>query len=329
MGTLAHGRILRQYFNDELERGKPIDQKLLLYILYNDLHQAAMFLVRPCFDPDWLSYVFRDLLDYISTSVPSLATASNRFIDLQVTDPIIRSVFICWTRIRIVLGLVASGAISKSMDISYWTRISVFVTQGRLVSHYLDTQQRIAEANRQSASSFASTSDRDQLVHLHASAYMALAALFLIRSSASPDILAEKPFFDALKLILDKLQFHLATSEALPMQEDNEQYSRARLWALFAGALAERQDAAITRHSFSSPSVSTAAQTTDAGRKQSDEVSRRWFFFIFSWKSLLLRLFMVCSVRDVFETFMYSEHIRPHASEWFAESLGALDDVDT
>ena len=311
----AHGTILKHFFDQELASGRPIDQKLLIYILYNDVHMAAMFLVRPCFDPEhWLSHVFQGLLDQMELSVPALATASSRSIDPQVIDPRIRPVFVSWTKVRLMRALTnASGTLLRTPETTHWVRINSFISQGRLVNHYLDVQQRITDKQVRGVDSLDSFIARNSLAHLHASAFLSLACLFLIRTSASPNILSDLPYIDALKLILTKLRLHLDISQGLIGEDQKDPYSRARLWALFAGALAERQRAAIGRLS---PEKTTGAEETQTG-----EASQGWFNVRFARQAMKLKLFTWSSVREVLESFLYADHFSPHPVSWWNSTI--------
>ena len=311
----AHGTILKHFFNQELASGRPIDQKLLVYVLYNDLHMAAMFLVRPCFDPEhWLPQVFQDLLDQMDITLPTLATASSRSIDPQVIDPRIRPVFVAWTKVRLMRALISSsGTLHRTPETTHWVRIVSFISQGRLVNHYLDVQQRITNFQVGPVTSFGSFNAGASLIQLHASAFLSLASLFLIRSSASSNILSELPYLDALKLILTKLRLHLDTSQGLISEDQEDPYSRARLWALFAGALAERQRAAIGRLSLE--------KTTGAEETQTGEASQGWFNVRFARQARKLKLFTWSSVREVLESFLYADHFSPHPVSWWNSTI--------
>ena len=90
--AVAHLSMLRHYFQSD----KGINLGLLLYVVYHDIHIAAMFLCPPAFDVDrWLPAKFEPMTRAAEPHLPQdLFNVNMRFLDPSIDNIKLRTLFI-------------------------------------------------------------------------------------------------------------------------------------------------------------------------------------------------------------------------------------------
>ena len=219
--AITYGKMLRHLYDGWLFRGKRFDQKVLLLMLYTDVHMAITFLIRPQFKPSAkLVEAFLEVSDATTREECSVSTSTIHRLNTQITDLILQNAFLMWDQTLAITSF-------------YGRRLWTFINQINVVNHILDIEKKI---NRQH--------DSMNTTSYHVQAYISLAALFLIRLSTIPEHFIATAHFAAHANLLKRLRHHLEISDSL---EDKHFYSHARLWALFVGAQSEYQAALLDK----------------------------------------------------------------------------------
>ena len=219
--AVTHGKMLRRLYDDWLVSGKRFDMKILLLMLYTDVHMAITFLVRPQFKPlAKLVEAFLEVSDAATREECSTPISTIHRLNSQITDPTLRDVFLRWDQTLAIRSF-------------YGRRLWTFINQINVVNHILDIEEKIDRQYESINTTFC-----------HVQAYLSLAALFLIRLSTLPEHFVTKAHFAAHAALLRRLRHHLELGDSL---EDIHFYCHARLWALFVGAQSEYQAALLNK----------------------------------------------------------------------------------
>ena len=219
--AITHGKMLRRLYDDWLFSGKRFDMKILLLILYTDVHMAITFLIRPQFKPSAkLVEAFLGVSDAATREECSVPISTIHRLNSQITDPTLQNVFLRWDQTLAITSF-------------YGRRLWTFMNQINVVNHVLNIEEKI---DRQYKSINATL--------CHVQAYLSLATLFLIRLSTLPEYFVTKAHFAAHAALLRRLRHHLELGDSL---EDKHFYCHARLWALFVGAHSEYQAALLSK----------------------------------------------------------------------------------
>ena len=219
--AVTHGKMLRRLYDDWLFSGKRFDLKILLLMLYTDVHMAITFLIRPQFKPSAkLVEAFLEVSDAATREACSVPISTIHRLNGQITDPTLQSVFLRWDQTLVITSF-------------YARRLWTFINQINVVNHILNIEENIDRQDEPINATFC-----------HVQAYVSLAALFLIRLSTLPEHFVTKAHFAAHAALLRRLRHHLELGDSL---EDKHFYSHARLWALFVGAQSEYQAALLSK----------------------------------------------------------------------------------
>jgi len=286
----VHGKMLRYLFEKWSETNK-VDLEVLGRALYNDIQLAAMFLTRPSFDLDkWIPEIYAPSWNAAAQALPSLSAASTTFLDPSIDSDGLRSLFIMRREATIVWWQSSLNRETPRASplVMNWLLSRNLISQGRLINHYLDTTERYNDSGGL------------QLDHLCTQAYLSLAALLWTRAGSTNPVVCGAPLFDAEPNILRYLRSALARSEITLNPSQLAKYANARLWALYVGAGVEQAQA-----------------------KAGVDPSKGWFNSRLAKQAKLMGLLSWQQVRQVLEGFLYSDHLRPHGSQWFWKTMGA------
>lgn len=270
--AVIHGKALRRHFDSFVARGKTLDMRLLLHALYVDLHTAIIFLVRPNFEPSLkLLAEFPEIKDTLLRDVSTISRPrSRRCLDNQILSEPLRNFFLRWEQYH---------AITFFFGRRLWT----FITQLQVVNYFLDVEGSL---NRKLNSS-------DTTFFYVQEAYISLAALYFIRITTLPEHFETKPLFSAHTALLRRLRYYLEISDPW---EDDLVYSRARLWALFIGALSEQNAALLNRSHPAS-------------------ASEGWFNTQLAQQVKRCQIVNWAAFREILEDFMYVDVV-PDPADW-------------
>ena len=267
--AVTHGKMLRHLYDDWLSSGKRFDVKILLLMLYTDVHMAITFLIRPQFKPSAkLVEAFLEICDAATREECSVPISTTHRPNSQIIDPALQNMFLRWDQ-------------NLKIGSFYGRRLWTFMNQINVINHILDIEEEI---NRQYESS-----ESINTTYCHVQAYLSLAALFLIRLSTLPEHFATKAHFAAHAALLKRLRHHLELSDS---SEDKQFYYHARLWALFVGAHSEYQAALLSNM----PRAFAVA-------------SRGWFNVRLAQQARSCGVRRWVHIKEILESFMYFEMV--------------------
>ena len=297
-GALAHGKMLRFLFEQQVKAGK-VDFKFLLYVIYTDCQMSATFLIRPIFDvetflPQVLAPVSRMAAGVAAASMPPLSedVESN---DPSLDDPELQEIFT--SRRKAMEHWVSSAKqeqeVEHSQLILAWIAFRAVIYQGKMINYYLKKKEELTALNLTEQ-----MKDR-----LYAHVYLALAAVYISRIWSFNNAVLGTPMFDAGPNILAKLRETLEESDRLPGSPTFHQYNHARLWAFYVGAFGEQLDAT-------------------AGRTKGDP-SEQWFNTKLAEQAYITEVTTWERARDIFKGFLHTDLLPPSGSTWFRKTLEA------
>ena len=131
----THARMLRQCFEKDLASSGIVDIGMLTQVLYNDIQLAAIFLVRPVFDVEWLNKAFKKGWEYARSFLPPLDAASQAFTDQCVDSELLRHVFMMRRQGTTVWTQTSSETISTP-PVMMWLTSRNLIGQAMLINHY-------------------------------------------------------------------------------------------------------------------------------------------------------------------------------------------------
>ncbi|OAP64222.1 hypothetical protein AYL99_00194 [Fonsecaea erecta] len=291
-GTATHLNMLRCYFEHD---GDKLDTNLLLYVLYNDIHRASMFLCRPIFDMDeWLPKRLQPVVDAAKPHLPDLTEVRARYLDPAIDNPRLRTLFI-ERRESLAVWLFQNCSAAESGQhttaLLRWLLTRVYLHQGRLVNFFL-----------QAKAQYEAIPPPGLVNSVLCQGYISLATLLYIRAISFNAAVCGVRLFDATAIILSNMQEMLQLSESSGFPH-YERHQHARLWALYVGACAE--------------------MLMDLKPE-----GRGWFTTHFAAKAIQLGVAGWDEVRSVLKGTLFTDLMHPDGEEWFARVLSTAQKKD-
>ena len=303
IGAMAHGKMVRHMMDQQVKSGK-VDFKQLMYVVYTDSQMSATFLMSPIFDVEvWLPKVLTPVWNMAAAAAEKLLPPLSA--DIQRLDPCIQdsdlmSIFIA--RREAIELWMASRAMKEeaqhSQLVFLWLLFRAALTQGKLVNFYL----------RQKSEMEASNLDDKIMDQLYAHQYIALAAIYYTRIWSFDITVLGNPMFHAGPGILHKLREVLEASDRFPGGQSFHKYNNARFWALYVGALGEQINAAHA--------------------KDPVDPARGWFNMKLAEQAFVTDAAKWEEARDILKGFVYNDHLPPHVSTWFENTLASRGPID-
>ena len=287
-GSLIHGRMLRKMFEEDWERGT-LDYKLLNWQVHNDMQNSAMFLTRPVFDVDrFLQMVWAPLRaeasSYMSTTGP-VDDNLDPSVEGLLAD-YFQELRIFWGRLAVRDEQGTTDLVSSQVMI--WDSSRDLLSLGRFINHYINTKHLINHG-------IVSENLQGQLL---VQQYLAVAAVWLVKSLNLNPVVLGVPIFDAAPVLLPALRASLEKSDNLPYVSCWQRYENARLWALYVGAMAEQ--------AFPLAGIDPCQQ---------------WFNARLAEHAVRMELYTWKAVKLVLLGFLYNDRIPPNGSSWFNRTM--------
>ena len=225
--AIIHGRMLRTLLEKQATH-KQLDTTFLRYVLYNDSHLIASYMVRSVFDYDqWIPEQYKAMEGMAAAEMPNFDDIHAEEIDPSVESDFLHQVFIT-RREHVEVWKQRTTAAGISPLMYAWLATVNSIHQGQLIKHALDAMDM---AERVSAGSAG---------RLWAEVYLSLAGLYWIRSIGGSMIICGVDIYDSQRPILEKLRMALTNAKESQTKAHAAKYENARLWALFIGAQAEQ-----------------------------------------------------------------------------------------
>lgn len=303
-GALAHGKMLRFLFEQQVKDGK-VDYKFLLYVIYTDCQMSAIFLIPPIFDVDlWLPQVLAPVSKMAAAAAAaSLAPLSE---DVERNDPSIDDTELqeIFTNRRKGMEHWVSSAtqeheVEHSQIILAWIVFRGVISQGKMIKFYLKKEEELSTPNL--------TEDKKDRLYAHI--YIALAAVYMTRLWSFSNTVLGVPLFDAGPNILAKLRTTLEDSDRLPGGPTFHQFNNARLWAFYVGAFGEQLDAMT-------------------GRSKRDPY-KQWFNMRLAEQAYITDVKTWKQAREIFRGFLYTDLLPPNGETWFPKTIGERYDTES
>jgi hypothetical protein len=302
MGALAHGKMLRFLFEQQVKEGK-VDFKFLLYVIYTDCQMSATFLISPVFDVEqWLPQVLRPLSRMAeAAAAASLPTLSEDVIhnDPSIDDPELQEIFTA--RRQGLYHWVSSATQMKEVENSQiilaWIVFRAVISQGKMIKYYLKKNAELEATN----------SGEEKEDGQYAQVYLALAAIYLTRLISFNNTVLGTPMFDAGPNILARLRERLEDSDRLPGGLSFHRYNNARLWAFYVGAFGEQLNATM--------------------KKTEEEPCEQWFNRKLAEQAYIMDALRWEQAREIFKGFLYTDLLPPSGATWFDKTLKAHEAI--
>ena len=112
--------------------------------------------------------------------------------------------------------------------------------------------------------------------------------------------------FDANELLMSRLEDALEESKWMVAEEQQRKYIRVGLWATYVGAFLVQVDVAIERR------TNTFATA-----------SKQYFNVHFAEHARTMGLTTWQQVREILQSFLHTDVLKPDISTWFADTLAA------
>ncbi|KAJ9610615.1 hypothetical protein H2200_005392 [Cladophialophora chaetospira] len=286
-GAVAHGTMLLHIFKLQWSQQR-LDYKMLLYELHNDLQLTSTFLVRPIFDVEnWLPEVLKPLWDAAS---PHFEAHSNVEEDLDTA--IQHEVLIHWFKLRRQMiryeGLSADDERVPPLPlVTASLMASSFLFHSRMINLYLDLEDELKHDGL----------SEDVRSRLYAQQCLALAGAHLRRFTGYRPKIRGVPVYDDTRFV-NALKHALEQCEATSACLDVDKYRKARIWALYIGALVERG------------SVTEQTRTC-----------QQWFNRKLAESALKTKINTWDQLRIMLKRFLYEGSLMSQGSVWFEELL--------
>lgn len=298
-GAAVHAKMLSCLLMKYKET-HPLDLRFLYKVAYNDFQRASMCLERPAFDFDiWIPQQFGPSWQRARSSLPLLKGTAFSGLDSSIEDEKLRDILVWHRELMEFVGVVTRDAsVTNSLT---WPFLSSRATcgQARLVDHSLD-QVALVKSNDDTRHQPLDKVRESIAVQDAAwiSAYTALAALYWTRAVSRIENISVgrtstgpvSTIYEAGPTILAAMKNALIASEA----SHDLKRDRIRLWALYVGALGEQ---------------------TNSG--ESLDACKSWFNVHFAKQARAMKLLAWNEVKEPLKGFLYTDHLRPHGSQWF------------
>jgi hypothetical protein len=223
--AIIHGRMLRTLLEKQATH-KQLDTTFLRYVLYNDSHLIASYMVRSVFDYDhWIPEQYKVMAEMAAAEMPNFDDVHAEEIDASVESDFLQQIFIT-RREHFEVWKQRTTAAGISPLMYAWLATVNSIHQGQLIQHALDAMDMARKA--------------ENAGRLWAEVYLSLAALYWIRSIGGSMIIRGVDIYDSQRPILEKLRRALTSAQESQTKADEVKYENARLWALFIGAQAEQ-----------------------------------------------------------------------------------------
>ncbi|EXJ68506.1 uncharacterized protein A1O5_08299 [Cladophialophora psammophila CBS 110553] len=311
----VHGRMLRYM----LQPGRPVDisERLARFILWQDVHRASMTLTP----------TFLDLCQYAQNYLPRIPNTPVSWGDLMPSrrNPIpcvidgamqcavLRGIF-KETRLYYSVSSILIEDNLPAEELLFTMSIRHGIMQGHLVNNYVRCAANIQTFGV----------ERDPFSFLHCKAWATLATLLWIRFAGYyemqipprpplsqsrrivavnvPEVISVSPssrdaMYSSAPVIIMALRRHLEDSKASTLAIMETPLIRARLWAIFVGAVAEQAQEGFDGSQF--------------GGKGN------WHNLELTELAFLMGLSTWSEVRLTLEGFLYLPNVGLAAAEWF------------
>jgi hypothetical protein len=300
----VHARML-EYIMYKLNSrtSKEVDLGILYKVMWHDFHRASKTLARMTFNGDWVANLFRPGWQQALKDLPDLSGQAEIGLDKSIkedSDRRLRALFINLRElieILTLLMLIASPRASTQISVTQWFMFCL----GQLIDGYVDSIEALGEGTESTSQYITSMHDWD----CYTKAYTCLAALWWSRCLLKMENAPTGPasaIFNASEKIIPALKNALIQSSLHSDGLDDLTNGRARLWALYVGAVAE-QHIGIGR-------VSRTGRPC-LGMEES------WFVGELQAQAKKMHLLTWSDLRRVLQGFLYSDGIQPHGSTWF------------
>lgn len=287
-GALAHGRMFRSMFEEAWTTGS-LDYILLQWQFNNDIHTSTVFLVRPVFDVDqFLPMVYAPMKALLDSEIPPLDYANNN-IDSSIEGSLVNLFSDTRKFWELLILRERQGKTDGGSSAFFiWSGSQELTFLGRFMNHYIDIKQQL---NRPDLTEML----KNQLL---VQKYLTLAAVYLMKSLNLNPVVLGVPIFDCRPLLLPTLRASLEESDALFEQSSGRKDKNARLWALYAGSMAEQ--------AFPKPGY---------------DPCRQWFNKSLAEHAIESGIYTWDSLKLVLQGFLYSDRIPPNGSLWFQKTI--------
>jgi hypothetical protein len=296
--AMAHGKMVKHMMEEQVKTGK-VDFKQLGYVIYTDCQMSATFLTSPIFDVEgWLPKVLAPVWTMAAAVaeklLPPLSAEVNK-VDACITDERLKAILVA-RRETTELWMTSRARTEEaehSQLVFLWVLSRAVVLQGKLVNHYLAQKAKVSESE-------------EEMDHIYAQQYIALAAIYLTRIWSFDVTVLGQPMFDAGPNILRRLRRLLEQSDRWPGGPSFHKYNNARFWALYVGALSEQLAAGHTKM----------------------KPERQWFNAKLAEQAYICDVEHWQAAREVLKGFVYNDHLPPHISTWFDRTLATRIPVE-
>lgn len=311
--ALVHARLLNYLLKEQSKSQDHVNLDLLFAGLWYDFHRASMSLTKPAFEVSgWVSQQLLPSWRQARRELPPLSGNASSDLDPTVSATPLRGLFVAIREFSEIQSMVASDPNSVPPSSLVSLASYMLACQCQILERYLNILPRTAvyDDHLQAVSSANETPGLSTAAEVKARwlacalAYACLAAIHWTRHAIKienvpigqdEDESNKIRVFNAGKTILPTLRQTLIKTDLVSMNRDATQNARVRLWALYVGAMAEWTD----------------VQPSPTGK---------WFSGHFATQARNMGLILWSDVRKVLRGFLYSDHLRPHGSEWFAEA---------
>lgn len=285
VGAVTHGKAFLHIFKQQWDEQR-LDYKMLLYQLHNDMQLTSTFLIRPIFDHgEWLPKVLKPLWDAAAPYMLEVEIEDN--LDPAIDHPVL----LYWFKRR-RQQLYHEGAKASDKDaipplplVTGSFMATTFLFHSRMLHHYLDTEKELKDEGL----------SLETKSSLYVRQLLALASTQLHKwAGYSPRILGVQMYDN--KRYLNALRAAIEQCEACAAKAAVNKYSNAITWALYLGALAERDTLSESR-----------------------QISNRWFHRKLASFARSAQVTTWDDLKAILKGFLYQESQLSKGSVWFEE----------
>ena len=339
----VHIRMMQSLVISQSKYQGPIDLASLTLAAYHDSQIAAIYLSPPALDMDHFFPSIFGKFDPMARSMfpPGLEDeVATSPIDPCVGTTGILHEMILARRLTMRVWQLPNRENLATPVMTLWMITRNCVVQSQLIKHYhaMKAQMEMCIGG-------------EEYEDCCAQAYMALALLYVARSSSSePAVLGVELFgaapriLSAMKeIMMNSVQWRTQLQQRQQQQQTDmeDKYANARLWTLFAGAHGEQVRARLKQSASLPPrppsyTTNNAPMTIPADPPSTGpppsstssipDPSHGWFNRQLALASRSRGINSWAALREILQGFVYSDNIPPNGTDWFYRTMsGALD----